>query len=130
MKTLRELSFPERVGHGDGGHVSSDLSFGLVFTVFWIVVAIAPVRYGGSPRVWAAALATILLGFSVIKPTLIGPLNLRWHKLGRLLQKFTNPIVMAILFFSAVTPFGLVMRLLNWDVLRLRWDREAASYWI
>jgi hypothetical protein len=130
MRTPGESSLPERVSRGDGGRTLSDRAFGLLFTVFWIAVAIAPVRYGGSARVWAGILATAFLLFSVIRPTLLGPLNLQWQRLGRLLQKLTNPIVMAILFFSAVTPFGLIMRLLNRDVLRLKWDREAASYWI
>lgn len=130
MKTASELSLPERVSRSDDGRTLSDRVFGLLITVFWTAVAIAPVRHGGSARVWAGVLATTFLVFSVIRPTLLGPLNLQWQRLVRLLQKLTNPIVIAILFFSAVTPFGLIMRLVNRDVLRLKWDREAASYWI
>lgn len=130
MKTASELHLPERVSRGDDGRTLSDRVFGLLFTVFWATVAIAPLRHGGSARAWAGILATTFLVFSVIRPTLLGPLNLQWQRLGRLLQKLTNPIVMAILFFSAVTPFGLIMRLLNRDALRLQRDRDAASYWI
>jgi hypothetical protein len=47
-----------------------------------------------------------------------------------LLQTLTNTIVMTILYGSTIVPFGLIMRLMNRDVLRLRWDRSSASYWI
>jgi len=47
-----------------------------------------------------------------------------------LLQKLTNPIVMAVIYFSIIVPFALIMRLLNRDVLRLNWDPRQTSYWI
>jgi hypothetical protein len=37
---------------------------------------------------------------------------------------------MALLFFSTITPIGLLMRLTGKDSLRLRRDPAAASYWI
>lgn len=126
----RDVNFPEHLGHSARLRGSSDRVFGFVFAVFWSVVAIAPLRKGGSIRVWAGVFAAAFLVTGLIKPTLLGPLNQQWQRFGRLLQRITNPIIMAILFFSTITPFGLIMRLLNRDVLRLKWDRGAASYWI
>jgi hypothetical protein len=34
------------------------------------------------------------------------------------------------MFFVVITPMGLVMRALGKDPLRLRFDRDARSYWI
>lgn len=126
----RDLNFPEHLGHSERLRGSSDRVFGFVFAVFWSVMAIAPLRKGGSIRVWAGVFAAAFLVTGLIRPTLLGPLNQQWQGFGRLLQRITNPIIMAILFFSTITPFGLIMRLLNRDVLRLKWDRGAASYWI
>ena len=39
-------------------------------------------------------------------------------------------IVMAVLYFSTIVPFALIMRLLKRDVLRLKWDPCQTSYWI
>jgi hypothetical protein len=130
MRTPNDYSFPERHDSGDGDRGSSDRVFGLVFTAFWSLVAAAPLRNGGSIRVWAAVLAATFFVSGLVRPSLLGPLNLQWHRFGRLLQKLTNPIAMAIVFFSTVTPLGLMMRLRNRDVLRLKWNRGAASYWI
>jgi len=41
-----------------------------------------------------------------------------------------NPVVMALLFYGTVLPTGLVMRALGKDLLRLKRQPEATSYWI
>jgi hypothetical protein len=50
--------------------------------------------------------------------------------LGGALAKVVNPIVLALLFFVAVTPMAFVMRMLGKRPLRLAPDRTAATYWI
>ena len=130
MKTSSDSNFPERLGHGDSPHGATDRAFGRLFSAFWGVVAIAPLRRGGSIRAWAVVLAAAFLVTSLIRPAILGPLNQSWQRLGQLLQKLTNPIVMAVLYFSTIVPFALIMRLLNRDVLRLNWDPCETSYWI
>ena len=130
MNTSSNLEFPERVGYGEALKTSSDRTFGMVFTVFWSIVAVAPIRKGGSIRIWAVILAAAFLICILVRPGLLGPLNRLWQKFARLLQTLTNTIVMTILYFSTIVPFWLIMRMMNRDVLRLRWDRTSASYWI
>jgi hypothetical protein len=130
MKTSNDFNFPERLGYAGDLKGSSDRVFGLVFSVFWSVVALAPLIKGGPIRVWALIFAAAFLLTGLAKPTLLGPLNQLWQRFGRLLQRLTNPIVMAILFFSTVVPFGLIMRLLNRDILGLKWERGSVTYWI
>jgi hypothetical protein len=130
MKTSSESNFPERLGHDDSPYGSTDRFFGLVFSAFWGVVAIAPLRKGGPIRAWAVALAAAFLVTTLIRPTVLGPLNQLWQRLAQLLQRLTNPIVMAVLYFSTIVPFALIVRLLDRDVLGLKWEPERASYWI
>jgi Saxitoxin biosynthesis operon protein SxtJ len=130
MKTSSDYNFHERLGHADSPRGSTDRFFGLLFSTFWGVVAMAPLGRGGSIRTWAVALAAAFLVTGLIRPTLLRPLNQLWQRLGQLLQKLTNSIVMSMLFFSTVVPFGLIMRLLNRDVLRLKWKPGSDTYWI
>jgi len=130
MKTSSDFNFPERLGHGDSPGGSTDRLFGLLSSAFWGLVAMAPLRRGGSIRAWAVVLAAAFLVISLITPTLLGPLNQLWQRLGQLLHKLANPIVMAVLYFSTIVPFALVMRLMKRDVLRLNWDPCQTSYWI
>ena len=130
MKPSNDFNFHERTEYVEPLQGSSDRVFGLIFSVFWSVLALAPLIKGGPIRVWAVVLAAAFLVTSLIMPILLGPLNQLWQRFGRLLRRVTNPIVMAILFFSTVVPFGLIRRLLNRDVLRLKWERESITYWI
>jgi hypothetical protein len=51
-------------------------------------------------------------------------------KLGLLLHRIVNPMVMGLLFYGTIWPTGLVMRMRGRDLLRLKRDPSAASYWI
>ena len=56
--------------------------------------------------------------------------NRIWLKLGLVLHRIVNPVIMAILFYGTLLPIGLLMRLLGKDPLRLRLDKKAVSYWL
>jgi hypothetical protein len=49
--------------------------------------------------------------------------------LGAALGRFVSPVVLAVLYFLVVTPFGLVSRLRRRDPLGLKPDPKAATYW-
>lgn len=109
---------------------SSNRGFGVVFAVVFAIVALAPLRHGEPVRLWALGLAALFLSVALIAPQLLAPLNWLWTRFGLLLHGVVNPIVMGLLFYVTVTPIGLMMRALGKDPLRLRFDREARSYWI
>ena len=52
-----------------------------------------------------------------------------WTALGDLLGRFVSPIVLALLYFLVLTPFGLASRLFRRDPLGLRPDRSLKTYW-
>jgi len=109
---------------------SSSRTFGLIFTGFFLLVAFGPLVRHGEVRVWALGVAALFLLAALARPSLLAPLNRLWLKFGLMLHKIVNPIVMALMFFLTVTPIGVAMRLSGKDILRLRLDRAARSYWI
>jgi hypothetical protein len=109
---------------------SSDRIFGLVFAVVFTLVGLSPLRHGLPLRWWAVVLAAAFLGAALLAPGILAPLNRLWLRLGLLLHAVVNPVVMALLFFTTVTPMGWCMRLLGKDPLRLRFDGDAPTYWI
>jgi hypothetical protein len=123
-------NFHENLAPRDPVKGSSNRGFGLVFVVVFTIVALAPLRHGEPLRLWSLGLAALFLGAALIAPHLLAPLNRLWTRFGLLLHGVVNPIVMGLLFFVTVTPIGLMMRVLGKDPLRLRFDREARSYWI
>ena len=53
-----------------------------------------------------------------------------WLKLGFLLYRIVNPVVMSLLFVSTIVPVGVALRLFGKDPLGLKPRPNAASYWI
>jgi len=47
-----------------------------------------------------------------------------------LLHHIVSPVALALVFYLAIMPTGLVMRLFGKDFLRLKLDPQAKSYWI
>jgi hypothetical protein len=76
------------------------------------------------------AVGAVLLLFGIFAPSRLSVLNRIWSKLGAIIAKVVNPIVLALLFFLVVTPMAFIMRIAGKRPLRLAADRAASSYWI
>jgi hypothetical protein len=109
----------------------SNRSFGLVFATVFLVVSVWPLVRGGELRVWGLAVAAVFLTAALLQPSLLSPLNAVWLRLGLVMHRVMNPLVMAVLFYAVVTPFALVLRLAGkkFDA-RSGPDATASSYWI
>ena len=108
----------------------SERAFGVVFAVVFAIVGLWPLIDGAAVRIWALVIGALFAAAAVFAPVVLRPLNRLWFLLGMALHKVVNPLVMAILFYSTVTPMALLMRLAGKDPLRLKFDRQAKSYWI
>lgn len=108
----------------------TERSFGIVFAVVFALIGLYPLLVGGGVRIWALLVAALFLSLSLFFPTVLAVPNRLWFKFGMLLGAVVAPLVMALVFFLAVLPTGLIMRLLGKDLLRQRIDRSASSYWI
>ncbi len=110
--------------------LGSERGFGIVFAVVFVLIALLPVWSGRLPHWWALAIAIAFLAAAFLAPRLLAPLNRLWFKFGLLLHHIVNPLVMGLIFFSTFLPIGLLLRAFGKDLLRLRRDPAAASYWI
>jgi len=109
----------------------SDRSFGLVFTVVFTLVGLLPLWRGAAPRWWAVGVAVVVAMLALLWPKALAPANRIWLRIGLLLHKIVNPIVMGVVFYLVVTPFGYVMRLRRKGLTdRLQPDKDAPTYWI
>ncbi len=110
--------------------MGSERAFGLVFTVVFALIALWPVMNGNSPRWIVLILGAALLAVSILKPSVLRTPNRLWFKFGLFLGAIMAPIVMALVFLVAFLPIGLILRIFGKDLLSIRMDREAKSYWI
>ena len=109
--------------------ISSNRSFGIVFFVVFLLIALYPLTHGGEIRIWSLIISIIFLILGLLNSKILAPLNKIWFKFGILLGKIISPLIMGIIFFLVVTPIGFIMRLLGKDVLNLKFNKNK-SYWI
>ncbi len=118
--------------HAEKG--SSDRTFGIVFAVVFLIVALWPLRAAPTAfstiNWWALAFAVAVLAVALFRPALLRPANRLWLKFGLLLHRIINPVVMAVLFFGVVTPYGVIMRLVGKDPMQRKYDESAETYWV
>ena len=113
----------------DDVKISSNRSFGIVFFVVFLFIALYPLSYSGQVIKWSLVISLIFLLLGLINSKILTPLNKIWFKFGIFLGNIISPIIMAIVFFLVVTPVGLIMRVLGKDPLNLKFNAKK-SYWI
>lgn len=108
----------------------SNKKFGFFFTFVFAILAFYFLFINSI--LWAQALAMLVVLFlliTIIIPKALLPLNKLWMRLGLLLGMIVSPIVLGIIFFGLVTPYGVVMRMFGRDELRLKFTKKS-SHWI
>ena len=108
---------------------NSNRSFGIIFFLFFLTIATWPLLNDKDLRLWSLVISIIFFILGILNSKILNPLNTIWFKLGLLLGKLVSPIVMGSIFFLVVTPIGLLMRILNKDLLNLN-KSSNNSYWI
>ena len=103
--------------------------FGLTVGIAFLVIAGVLLW---RDRDMAARVAGVLGGLlaigGLVVPTLLGPVERAWMGLARVLARITTPIVMALVYFLAVTPIGLFMRAIGRNPLTRAEKRDG--FWV
>ena len=108
----------------------SNKKFGFFFSAVFLVVG--TYFFFIERQTFASILFGIALVFlitTVFKAESLMPLNKLWMRFGILLGMIISPIVLAFIFFGLITPYGIFMRLIGRDELRLK-RKTNKSYWI
>ena len=114
----------------DNIKLSSNRSFGIVFFIVFLLIAIYPLINQGEVRIWSLIISSLFLLLGLLNSKILTPLNKLWFRFGLFLGKIISPIIMGVIFFLVVTPIGLLMRLFGKDVLNLKLNKKKNSYWI
>lgn len=120
----------ENLDRGEKVSVFSDRSFGILLAFILLGIGIWG-ELSGLPGA-----RYFLIGFifvftiALIQPSILAPLSWAWMKLGLLLGRVGNPILLGLVFFLIVVPMGVVRSLLSKDTLYLKFQSDLESYWI
>ena len=83
------------------------------FTVGFALLALAGVsslRDHRTAMMILGGAGSALLASGLVIPTRLGAVERAWMRLAHLLSRITTPLVMAVMYFTALTPVGLLRR--------------------
>ena len=104
--------------------------FGLVMAGAFTLLA-AYLWYRGSANAWwIASIGGSFLGLGSLVPIALAPIEFIWMKIAHVMGFVMTRVILTLVFFLAITPTGLVFRLLGKDLLQKKIDPGADTYWI
>ena len=75
---------------------------------------------------WVIAIVFFVWGF--VAPNTLRPFYRLWMRFGFVMNAIMTRIVLGIVFYAVLLPYGLVFRLIRKDSMHRRWDHQLSSY--
>ena len=112
-------------------HKNQNRSFGLLFFIVFLALALWPLTKKGEINIFLISIALIFLVLGLLNSKILSPLNKAWIKFGEILGRVIAPIVMAVVYFLILTPISLLVRLFGKDLIGMKFSNDIKkSYWI
>ncbi len=106
--------------------------FALVFAVFLptAFMGVLPWLFSYGVPWWPAAASGALLLGRWLRPQLLAPVYHGWMRIAHVIGRVNTFLILAVLFFVVLTPFGAVLRLAGKLQYRRRVAPGVESLWI
>ena len=105
-------------------------SFGILFFIAFLLIALWPVIKGHNPRIIFFPIALVFLILGLMNSKILTPFSNLWIKFGEFLGLIIAPIVMGLVYFVILTPLSLLIRVFGKDLLKIKFLKKTSSYWI
>tara|TARA_B100000401_G_scaffold416501_1_gene338881 strand:- start:4211 stop:4627 length:417 start_codon:yes stop_codon:yes gene_type:complete len=108
----------------------SNIKFGFFFTAIFLLTAVY--LYFEKLIFFSylfVFIAIVFLLTTIIKPSLLFPLNKFWMIFANFLGRIISPIVLGLIYFGLLSPIAFIFKIFGRDELILR-IRKKDSYWI
>jgi len=104
---------------------------GIWFPLFWAIVGGLIVLRGGSAAMAGAifAAAAVVGAIGLLWPRMMRPIFVAWMCAAYPIGWLVSHVLLAAVFYLVLTPLGLVMRICGRDKLKLKFARQAETYW-
>ncbi|MDH5639498.1 MAG: SxtJ family membrane protein [Nitrospinota bacterium] len=99
------------------------------FTVIMAVIGSVLLFKQSGAYVYFYALSAFFAIFAAAAPMALLPFYRVWVKFAMKLAWVNTRLILGLVFYLAITPLGLIMRLFGTDFLDERLDRKASTYW-
>jgi len=101
----------------------------IMFTAFAVISALLFLRHRPA-WTFTAVPSVLFLGFAVFMPRMLAPVEKLWMKLAAVLGFIMTNVLLILVFFFAITPTGLLLRLLGKGQIKKGFSKDIDSYWL
>ena len=111
---------------------SSNRIFGIVMGSFFLIICIFNIWYDGVIWKYLIFVALFFYSFAILYPRALTKLNYLWFKFGLAINKYTNPIILGLIFYVIITPLGILIKIFGKDLLLIKnkYSTSKHTYWI
>ena len=105
----------------------SNRAFGLMFTVFFLLIAGVGWYFFDVWR-WALIASVCFLTTALVFPRLLLVPNLLWRRLAARLAVVNTYVILGAVFYTVISPVGFLMKLIRRDPMKRAFRTDATSY--
>ena len=77
---------------------------------------------------WPWIIALVFLIFGLGAPGRLRLVYKMWMRMGHMIGKVMTPLILSVLFFGLITPFGLIRRVFGESAIERKFDYTADTY--
>jgi len=109
----------------------SNKKFGIQLSIIFLLIFLTRLYFNYFNFLEYSLITLSLLFFIIayLKPALLKMLKVLFLGLGEFIFKIINPVIMLILYIFLFLPFGLVLKIFNYDPLKEKNNKNINSYW-
>ena len=109
----------------------SNKKFGIQLSIIFLLIFLTRLYFNYFNFLEYSLITLSLLFFVIayLKPALLKMLKVLFLGLGEFIFKIINPVIMLILYIFLFLPFGLALKMLNYDPLKEKNNKNINSYW-
>ena len=109
----------------------SNKKFGIQLSIIFLLTFLTRLYFNNFNFLEYSLITLSLLFFVIayLKPALLKMLKVLFLGLGEFIFKIINPVIMLILYIFLFLPFGLALKMLNYDPLKEKNNKNINSYW-
>ena len=73
-------------------------------------------------------IAIVFFAWGLVAPNTLRPFYRLWMRFGFVMNAIMTRIVLGVVFYALLLPYGLVFRLVRKDPMHRRWENQLSSY--
>lgn len=103
--------------------------FGLTIGGILVILGFVSLWRGKPAYPYLLGAGTLFLASGLVFPAALLPFQKAWMAIAIIIGFFVSHIILILIFYLAITPIGLLLRILRNDILDIRILKDRASYW-